>query len=114
MARTLSFSHLASVYWLLTVITVTFFPVYIYILNPIITPGRLLSVLLVPFLLLFFVFSSTVRRNLNELILKNKWLFILMGCYFIARMSSIFYTDDHFLAVGQIALEFSQIVFCFL
>ena len=88
--------------------TVSLFPVYLYLGNPALTPGRVVVFLSI----LYVIYKGWLLKTFE-----SKLGVVLVGLfflYFMSRFFSIFQSEDLFYAVGSITLEFGQIYVCFI
>ena len=104
------FNRFLDSYFLLVFILVSLFPVYIFIGNPIVTPGRLVLVVGFIFFCMLFV-NSTVRKEFAFLLKKYDLLFVLFLLYFAFRAISISKSSDYMYSGGLVYLEFCQTLF---
>lgn len=100
-------------YWVSLLFIISLFPVYVYVVNPLFTPGRVLTILSLV-LVVFFIGFRVFRVDVVSVVRSDRLIFTLLHLYFALRLVSVFWSDDYAYALGIVILEFSQIYVCFL
>lgn len=95
-------------YWLLVIVFVSLFPVYIYVVNPALTPGRVLPMLF-PFLFFFTLLNYRIRKITINSILFHRKIFLYLLMYFVFRLLSVSKSVDSVYSIALVYLEFCQV-----
>ncbi len=107
----LNITKFYKIFFLIVITLISYVPVYIYTINPIATPGRLVVACL-PFLICFFALSKSFLNQILSLIKTYKYFYILVFLYFIFRSISTINSSDTFLSISLILFEFCQVACC--